>query len=107
LNTEAIRARGVERGLIPADAAVSEHDVHRLIFEPGFSTATVVSAVSGRGVGMDAVHRAIEGLRGSIDVASRAGKGSRITLRLPVTLAIIDGLWCASAVRSTRCRSRT
>lgn len=92
LNTEAIRSRAIERGLIAADAALSERELHQLIFEPGFSTAAIVSAVSGRGVGMDAVKTAIDALGGTIDVLSRAGRGSRITLRLPVTMAIIDGL---------------
>lgn len=92
LNTDAIRNRAIERGLIPADATLSERELHQLIFEPGFSTAAVVSAVSGRGVGMDAVKTAIDALGGTIDVLSRTGRGSRITLRLPVTMAIIDGL---------------
>ncbi|MCR9151244.1 MAG: chemotaxis protein CheA [Rhodobacteraceae bacterium] len=92
LNTEAIRNRAIERGLIAADAVHSERELHHLIFEPGFSTAAVVSAVSGRGVGMDAVKTTIDALGGTIDVLSRNGRGSRITLRLPVTMAIIDGL---------------
>jgi two-component system chemotaxis sensor kinase CheA len=92
LDTDAIRARAIERGLLAADATPSVSDLHQLIFAPGFSTAKVISSVSGRGVGMDAVRTTVDALRGSIDVASWPGRGSRVTLRLPVTLAIIDGL---------------
>lgn len=92
LNLPAIRARAIARGLIAEDAAVSDHDLQQLIFAPGFSTAQTVSKVSGRGVGMDAVKTAIEALRGTVDVDSTLGQGCRITLRLPVSLAIIDGL---------------
>ncbi|MDE4175655.1 chemotaxis protein CheA [Phaeobacter sp. PT47_59] len=92
LDAEAIRARAIERELIDPEAELSEQDLHHLIFEPGFSTAKVVSSVSGRGVGMDAVKTTIDALGGSIHVLSRAGQGTRITLRLPVTMAIIDGL---------------
>jgi two-component system chemotaxis sensor kinase CheA len=92
LNADAIRARALERGLIDPEAELTDTDLHQLIFEPGFSTAETVSAVSGRGVGMDAVKTTIDALGGSIDVLSRAGFGTRIMLRLPVTLAIIDGL---------------
>ncbi len=92
LDAEAIRRRAIERDLISAEADLNEQDLHQLIFEPGFSTAEVVSSVSGRGVGMDAVKTTIDALGGSINVLSRAGQGTRITLRLPVTMAIIDGL---------------
>jgi two-component system chemotaxis sensor kinase CheA len=92
LNAGAIHARALERGLIDPDAELTDTDLHQLIFEPGFSTAETVSAVSGRGVGMDAVKTTIDNLGGSIDVLSRPGFGTRIMLRLPVTLAIIDGL---------------
>ncbi len=92
LDTDAIRARAIERGLIPKDASPSLAELHQMIFWPGFSTAKVLSSVSGRGVGMDAVKTTVDALRGSIDVASWPGRGSRVTLRLPVTLAIIDGL---------------
>ncbi|RGP38599.1 chemotaxis protein CheA [Pseudotabrizicola alkalilacus] len=91
LNTEAIRARAVERGLLPADAPQSASEIHQLIFAPGFSTASALSSVSGRGVGMDAVRSAVEGLRGQTEIATLPGRGTRVTLRLPVTLAIIDG----------------
>ncbi|MEM0989666.1 MAG: chemotaxis protein CheA [Pseudomonadota bacterium] len=92
LKTDKIRARAIERGLIEADADVSDEAVHQLIFAPGFSTAEAVTSVSGRGVGMDAVRSFIEDLRGAVEVKSETGKGTSITLRLPLTLAIIDGL---------------
>jgi two-component system chemotaxis sensor kinase CheA len=92
LDVEAIRAKAVERGVIAADAELSERDTFALIFTPGFSTAGKVTRVSGRGVGMDVVKSSIDTLRGSIEVSSRRGTGTTITLRLPLTLAIIDGL---------------
>ncbi len=92
LDAERIRAKAVDQGLIAADARLSEQEVHQLIFHPGFSTAQTLSAISGRGVGMDVVKRTIEQLRGSIDVASRPGQGTEVTLRLPLTLAIVEGL---------------
>ncbi|WP_425099376.1 chemotaxis protein CheA [Tropicibacter sp. S64] len=92
LNRDAILKRAVERGLIAAAADVPEEEIARLIFEPGFSTAEAVTELSGRGVGMDVVHRTIEALRGSLEVASEPGHGTTVTLRLPLTLAIIDGL---------------
>ncbi len=91
LNTERIQAKAVERGLISEGANLSEREIHKLIFEPGFSTAEAVTNVSGRGVGMDVVRRNIEGLRGSIEVESLRGVGSTMRIRLPLTLAIIDG----------------
>ncbi|SMX27484.1 Chemotaxis protein CheA [Pelagimonas phthalicica] len=92
LNRDKIRERAVKNGLIAEDADLSERELYALIFEPGFSTAETVSSVSGRGVGMDAVRTTIDGLGGNIDVESALGQGTRITLRLPVTMAIIDGL---------------
>lgn len=92
LDAEAIRAKAVERGLLAADAQPTTPELHQLIFAPGFSTARTVSSVSGRGVGMDAVRTTVDALRGAVDVASWPGRGTRVTLRLPVTLAIIDGL---------------
>jgi two-component system chemotaxis sensor kinase CheA len=92
LDAEAVRARAIERGLIDASARLSEAEIFALIMEPGFSTAREVTAISGRGVGMDVVRRSIEALRGSIDIASQPGAGLTVTLRLPLTLAIIDGL---------------
>ncbi len=92
LDVEAVRARAIEQGLIGADARLSEAEILSLILAPGFSTARRVTDVSGRGVGMDVVRRSMEGLRGSVEVASQPGEGMTVTLRLPLTLAIIDGL---------------
>lgn len=92
LNAAAIRAKAVEKGLIAADATLTEKELFSLILAPGFSTAKTVTSVSGRGVGMDVVKRAIDELRGSIEISSWAGQGSTITLKLPLTLAIIEGL---------------
>jgi len=92
LNRERIRARAIERGLIQADAVVTDHELFQILLQPGFSTAEQVTSVSGRGVGMDVVKRTIEGLRGKIDLSSTAATGTEITLRLPLTTAIIDGL---------------
>ncbi len=92
LNRERIRARAIERSLISADAVVSDSELFQVLFLPGFSTAVQVTSMSGRGVGMDVVKRTIEGLRGKIDLASTGGSGTEITLRLPLTTAIIDGL---------------
>lgn len=92
LNHEAILRRAVERGLISDPADIAEDEIPMLILEPGFSTAEEVTELSGRGVGMDVVRRTIEALRGSLEVESEPGHGTTITLRLPLTLAIIDGL---------------
>jgi two-component system chemotaxis sensor kinase CheA len=87
-----IRARAEERGLLAEGAPRTDDELYKLIFEPGFSTASEVTSLSGRGVGMDVVKRALESLRGRIDIASTPGAGTEITLHLPLTLAIIDGL---------------
>jgi two-component system chemotaxis sensor kinase CheA len=92
LDADAIRARAIERGLIDASAPLSESDLFALILAPGFSTAQTITDVSGRGVGMDVVRRNVEALRGSIEISSHPGAGMAVTLRLPLTLAIIDGL---------------
>jgi two-component system, chemotaxis family, sensor kinase CheA len=92
IDREAVRARAIEKGLATADARLSESEIFSFILAPGFSTAREVSDVSGRGVGMDVVRRNVEALRGSIEIASQSGAGSTVTLRLPLTLAIIDGL---------------
>jgi two-component system chemotaxis sensor kinase CheA len=92
LNRQAIRDRAIERGLIAPDAELTEQQTFALLFEPGFSTAKTVTEVSGRGVGLDVVKRSIEALRGSLEISSREGEGASITLKLPLTLAIIDGL---------------
>ncbi|MDB5588456.1 MAG: chemotaxis protein CheA [Devosia sp.] len=92
LNAERIRAKAEENGIITADQKLTDQELNHLIFAPGFSTAKEVTSLSGRGVGMDVVKRTIDGLRGSIDVTTKAGQGSTMTLRLPLTLAIIDGM---------------
>ncbi|MDA9435722.1 chemotaxis protein CheA [Bradyrhizobium sp. CCBAU 51627] len=92
LNTARIRAKAEEQGLIAPGAALSDHEIHQFLFHPGFSTAQTISALSGRGVGMDVVKRTIENMRGSIDLSTRPGQGTTVTLRLPLTLAIIEGL---------------
>ena len=91
LNREKIRTKAIERELIQPDAVLSDSDIINLIFEPGFSTVDQVSKLSGRGVGMDVVRRNIVSLRGTVEVASSEGLGSTFTIRLPLTLAIIDG----------------
>ncbi|MGA3399229.1 MAG: chemotaxis protein CheA, partial [Acetobacteraceae bacterium] len=92
LDTVAILGKARERGLVPADGELTEREIFDLIFLPGFSTATQVTDVSGRGVGMDVVKREVDALRGSITVHSEPGRGTRIDLSLPLTLAIIEGL---------------
>ncbi len=92
IDAAAVRARAVEKGLIAADAELTESETYALLFQPGFSTAKKVTDVSGRGVGMDVVRQKVDSLRGTIDVASMPGAGTSVTLRLPLTLAIIDGL---------------
>jgi two-component system, chemotaxis family, sensor kinase CheA len=92
LDKEAIRAKAIERGIIAPTAELSERELFALIFAPGFSTAAKVSSISGRGVGMDVVKRAIEALRGTIEIASVRGEGTRIMVRIPLTLAIIESL---------------
>jgi len=91
LDRDKIRAKAIEHGLIAATDTLSDKELYNLIFEPGFSTADKVSKLSGRGVGMDVVRRNIVGLRGTIAVASSEGRGTTFTIRLPLTLAIIDG----------------
>ncbi|MBS1229234.1 MAG: cheA [Proteobacteria bacterium] len=91
LNRQRIVAKARERGL-PVDEAASDEQIWPLIFAPGFSTAAQVTDVSGRGVGMDVVKRNIESLGGRVEISSQQGLGTRITIRLPLTLAILDGL---------------
>jgi two-component system chemotaxis sensor kinase CheA len=92
IDREAVRERAIERGLVAADAPLTDPEIFALLFQPGFSTAKQVTDVSGRGVGMDVVRQKVDGLRGTIEVASKPGEGSSVTLRLPLTMAIIDGL---------------
>lgn len=91
LSRDRILERARSRGLISETDKLSEAELHRLIFEPGFSTAEKITDVSGRGVGMDVVRRNIEALRGSVTIDSKEGAGTTLTVRLPLTLAIIDG----------------
>jgi two-component system chemotaxis sensor kinase CheA len=92
LDRDAILKKAVERGIVQPGAELDDKEVFALIFEPGFSTAERITEVSGRGVGMDVVKRSIEALRGQIDIQSTPGHGSTFVIRLPLTLAIIDGM---------------
>ncbi|WP_027190210.1 chemotaxis protein CheA [Fundidesulfovibrio putealis] len=92
IDPEKVRQKAVERGLISDNAELTLRETLELIFLPGFSTAQTVSSVSGRGVGMDVVKRVVNAMRGSIDIDTELHKGSVVTIRLPLTLAIIDGL---------------
>ncbi len=92
LDRERVLQRARSAGIVPDGGSLTDQQIEQLIFEPGFTTAETVTDLSGRGVGMDVVRRNIETLRGSVAVTSQRGKGTAITLRLPLTLAIIDGL---------------
>lgn len=91
LNRDKILAKAIDKGLVSAEQSLSDKDIYNLIFEAGFSTADAVSNLSGRGVGMDVVKRNIQALRGTIDIQSTPGLGCTMSIRLPLTLAIIDG----------------
>lgn len=92
IDRERVRAKAESSGLIQPGAVLADQDLLQLIFAPGFSTAAQVTNLSGRGVGMDVVKKTVETLRGAIDITSHAGQGSDVSLRIPLTLAIIDGL---------------
>jgi two-component system chemotaxis sensor kinase CheA len=92
LDTEKVLGRALERGLVQPGEALTDAAIHSLVFQPGFSTADKITEISGRGVGMDVVKKSIEALRGKVDFTSAPGKGSVFTIRLPLTLAIIDGM---------------
>jgi two-component system chemotaxis sensor kinase CheA len=92
IDAQAVRGRAIERGLISAEAQLSEAEIFSLILSPGFSTAKQITDVSGRGVGMDVVRQRVDALRGTIQISSKPGAGTSVALRLPLTLAIIDGL---------------
>ncbi|HIJ77773.1 MAG: chemotaxis protein CheA [Desulfobulbaceae bacterium] len=92
LNSKKIRQKAIERGIISESESLSEYDLNNLVFVPGFSTADKITDVSGRGVGMDVVKKAVEKLRGKVEVQSQPGKGSLFVIRLPLTLALIDGI---------------
>ncbi|MBN2651908.1 MAG: chemotaxis protein CheA [Spirochaetales bacterium] len=92
INKERVKRKAIEKGLIKPDVSISDNDVYNLLFLPGFSTADNVTDVSGRGVGMDVVKTQIEKLKGSITVTSTEGQGTKFSIRLPLTLSIIQGL---------------
>jgi two-component system chemotaxis sensor kinase CheA len=92
IDAEAVKAKAVERGLISPNKLLTDVEAFNLIFEPGFSTAKQVTAISGRGVGLDVVRRQIDKLNGKVTVSSEHGKGTKFTIKLPLTLAIIQGL---------------
>jgi len=96
-NRQRILAKAKKLGMIEDGERLSNQEVYRLVFEAGFSTAESVTDLSGRGVGMDIVRRNIDALRGSIDISSREGEGSTITIRLPLTLAIIEAFSVVAA----------
>lgn len=92
IDPEVIRLKAIEKGLIAPDSELPEKDIFSMILQPGFSTTSNVTSVSGRGVGLDVVKKAMDSLRGNVDITSLYGSGTTITLILPLTLAIIDGL---------------
>ena len=92
INAQRVRQKAIDRGLIAADAVMTDEETNQLIMLPGFSTAEKITDVSGRGVGMDVVKRNVEALNGSISIRSTQGKGSCFRIRLPLTMAILDGL---------------
>ena len=92
INPDIIRRKAIEKGVISAEAKLSRRDILNLIFEPGFSTAEKITNVSGRGVGMDVVKKAIMKLKGMLDIESEVGKGTTLTIQLPLTLAIVQSL---------------
>ena len=113
LNTERIKAKAVAGGLVTESELekMTEAQIHKFIFAPGFSTAAAVTSVSGRGVGMDVVRTNIDQIGGTIDVKSVAGEGSSVTIKIPLTLAIVSALIVEAARRplcdSAACRGRT
>lgn len=100
INRARVRDVAIGKGLIPADAQLSESEIDNLIFLPGFSTVSTVSNISGRGVGMDVVKRSIQALGGRISIASRPGKGSTFTMSLPLTLAVLDGMVVSTSAQT-------
>lgn len=92
VNTAKIREKAIERGLMGTNDNLSDHEINNMIFLPGFSTADKITDVSGRGVGMDVVKKAVEKLRGKCELISTPGEGTQFLMRLPLTLAIIDGI---------------
>jgi two-component system chemotaxis sensor kinase CheA len=92
INRARVREKAIEKGLIPADSQLTNSEIDNLLFLPGFSTAQTVSNLSGRGVGMDVVKRAVQALGGKISISSRPGNGTTFSISLPLTLAVLDGM---------------
>ena len=92
IDVERVKQKAIERGLIHPNKVLTDHEAYQLIFEPGFSTAAKISNISGRGVGLDVVKTQIEKLNGTVMVSSEPKQGSTFTIKLPLTLAIIQGL---------------
>ena len=92
IDPEIIKAKAINKGIIHEDAALTENEIFDLIFYPGFSTAEEITDVSGRGVGMDVVRRNIENIRGEVEITSVVNQGTTLTIKLPLTMSIIDGL---------------
>ncbi|GHV28435.1 chemotaxis protein CheA [Spirochaetia bacterium] len=92
IDVESVKAKAVERGLISPNKLLTDVEAFNLIFEPGFSTAKTITSISGRGVGLDVVRRSIEKLNGTVTVTSEKGRGTKFLIKLPLTLAIIQGL---------------
>jgi two-component system chemotaxis sensor kinase CheA len=92
IDVNAVKKKAIERGLIHPNKELTDPEAFNLIFEPGFSTAATITNISGRGVGLDVVRRQIEKLNGKVTVHSEHGKGTKFTIKLPLTLAIIQGL---------------
>jgi two-component system chemotaxis sensor kinase CheA len=92
IDVDKVKNKAIERGIIHPNKVISDQEAYQLIFEPGFSTADKISSVSGRGVGLDVVRTQIEKLKGSVVVTSEPNKGTKFSIRLPLTLAIIQGL---------------
>ncbi|WP_135211671.1 chemotaxis protein CheA [Vitreimonas flagellata] len=100
INRERVRAKAIEKGLIAPDLNMTDEEIDNIIFLPGFSTASAISDISGRGVGMDVVKRSIQALGGRISITSNPGKGSTFTLSLPLTLAVLDGMVVSAAAQT-------
>ena len=92
IDVEAVKAKAVERGIVSPNKLLTDPEAFNLIFDPGFSTAKQITSISGRGVGLDVVRRQIDKLNGTVTVSSEFGKGTKFTIKLPLTLAIIQGL---------------
>ena len=91
IDKERVREKAIDKGIINSETVMTDNELFHLIFHPGFSTAQEVTSLSGRGVGMDVVKRNVEALQGNIEISSETGQGSTFKIRLPLTLAIIDG----------------